>query len=276
MGASRATAHAERVGMMNSTIDLRASSRAVALTLPASPELTSRALAAWRGRMTNEHGSRRVFEALADDLDRARMIGSSECRAFAAEERRHGVLCGAVVEALGGEASFIEPALDYPDHADVAPREGVIRNVLSIACMSETIAVSLIGAERLAMPEGPLRDVLETILADEVGHARFGWKLVSETLPRMDRGARERLNAYLAVAFAHVEQHELAHISDDEGAGEAGAALGLCHGRAMRQLFYATVTDVIIPRLNALGLSADVAWARRHEARSALEELTAS
>ena len=59
-------------------------------------------------------------------------------------ERRHGVLCGAVVEALGGEARAEVPErAPFPDHGDVSPREGALRNVLSVACLSETVAVSL-------------------------------------------------------------------------------------------------------------------------------------
>src|SRR5262245_4131109 len=107
--------------------------------------------------MVNEHGSARVFEQLAAQMERAGLPADivKTCAAFAEEERTHGVLCGAVVEALGGEAlAPALPALDLPEHEDVDRREAVLRNVLSIACLSESVAVALIGAERLRMPEG--------------------------------------------------------------------------------------------------------------------------
>ena len=48
--------------------------------------------------------------------------------------------------------------------------------MLSICCLSETVAVSLIGAERIEMPDGELRELLTKIYADEVrpDHCRAG------------------------------------------------------------------------------------------------------
>jgi hypothetical protein len=216
--------------------------------------------------MVNEHGSARVFEALADALRRAGFSDEivAECAGFADEERHHGALCGAVVEALGGEA--VAPALapePIPAHGDVSPVEGVLRNLLSVSCLSETIAVSLIGAERLEMPEGALRDLLTRILADEIGHARFGWRIVSAEVPRVAPDARRRLSIYLRVAFGHLERHELAHLPASACPPPEGAKLGLCSGSEARALFYSTVEEIIVPRLEALGLEARRAWATR-------------
>jgi hypothetical protein len=151
----------------------------------------------------------------------------------------------------------------FPMHADVPPVEGVLRNVISVSCLSETVAVSLIGAERLMMPEGDLRELLTRIWSDEIGHARFGWLLVTELAPALGAQARARLDAYLAVAFAHLERHELAHIPLGVQPPPEGAALGLCSGADGRALFYATVDEVIVPRLSALGLTASRAWNER-------------
>jgi hypothetical protein len=255
---------------MEAHVDLREAARTRRPALPAMPAFQASAIATWRGRMRNEHGSARVFEALAAQLAAAGIEGQQECLRFADEERTHGVLCGAVVEALGGEASFEEPALvPVPWHEGVTAREGVVRNVLAVGCLSETVAVALIGAERLAMPEGELRELLSDILADEVGHARFGWRLVTNEAARWDDAARARMDSYLAVAFAHLEEHELAHLAAGSHPPPEAAALGLCDGGDARELFFATVEQVIIPRLAALGLGAAHAWSRRHEARMA-------
>src|SRR5262249_50941073 len=146
------------------------------------------ARATWRGRMVNEYASSRVFDGLAAQIDVAGLDAAyaARCRAFADEERAHGVLCGAVVQALGGEA--VAPDREegpFPMHPDAEPVEGVLRNVLSISCLSETVAVSLIGAERQMMPDGELRELLTRIWADEIGHARFGWLLAAALLPSM-------------------------------------------------------------------------------------------
>jgi hypothetical protein len=252
-------------------LDLRAEAQGAAAALlgplGSDAALRAPAIATWRGRMVNEHGSARVFEALAAQMEQAGFDAETvaACRGFADEERRHGVLCGAVVEALGGEARA--PALarpPFPRHEDAGDAlEAVLRNVISVSCLSETVAVALIGAEREEMPDGPLRELLTSIWSDEVGHARFGWGVVVEHAPRLGEAARARLGEYLAVAFAHLEAHELAHLPEAAGAPAGGAALGLCSGSEARALFYATVDEVVVPGLERAGLPARAAWERR-------------
>ena len=249
-------------------VDLRTSSQIHAPALPAmSPAARDAAHATWRGRMINEYNSSLVFVALARQMERAGFdVEQVEaCRGFAHEERRHGVLCGAVVEALGGEArSQLPKQSPFPEHDDVEPVEAVVRNLLSVCCMSETVAVALIGAERLEMPAGPLRELLTTIYADEVGHARFGWRIVGEVVPELDAAARRRLSQYLAAALKHLEEHELSHLPANNIVPEGGERLGLCSGADARGLLYDTIREVIIPGLQKVGLDAQRAWLSRH------------
>ena len=252
-------------------LDLREQARQHRIPVTVAPGLRAAAIQTWRGRMINEHASARVFEGLAEQLEAAGVSPErvAKCRAFADEERLHGVLCGAVVESLGGEARAAMPPLPaYPRHAAVAPLEGALRNLLSISCLSETIAVSLIGAERLEMPEGPLREVLTQIYADECGHANFGWRLVRELVAGASPALRARLGDWLVVAFAHLEVHELEHLPLGSQPPPEGAAVGLCSGSDARVLFYATVEQVIVPNLEALGLPARQAWQQRGTARA--------
>ena len=207
-----------------------------------------------------------VFASLADQIEALgcdrNMV--TRCRQFSEEEKKHGILCGAVVEALGGEAHAATPVPpEFPSHVDVAPSEGVLRNLLSICCLSETVAVALIGADRLAMPSGALRNLLTEIYADEIGHARFGWLAVATALSACDAHARTRLGHYLRVAFAHLEAHQLAHIPASSLPPAGGEALGLCDGAHARMLFYDTVREIIVPGLTKLGLDAGNAWNER-------------
>lgn len=246
-------------------LDLRAAARARQPEIGDPGSLGPAVIATWRARMVNEHGSSRVFDGIAAQLaalDRA--AEAAECRRFADEEREHGALCGAVVEAAGGEA--IAPALEVravPEHGDTTPRAAVIRNLISVSCLSETVAVALIGAERLEMPEGPLRSLLERIWADEIGHARFGWRIVAEELAALDEGERDAVARYLPVALGHLEAHELAHLPTERRWPVAGRAFGLCDGADARALFEDTVREVIVPGLEALGLPAARAWDER-------------
>ena len=258
---------------MNAVLDLREAARGRAVALPQLPELRPAAIATWRARMVNEYQSAAVFAELAAQADRLGFAATlaPQLREFEAEEREHGVLCGSVVEALGGEARVdVSAPGPVPAHVDVAPREGFLRNVLSVSCLSETVAVALIGAERLEMPAGALRELLSKIWADEVGHARFGWRVVQELLPQVDAAVRERLSLYLRVALRHLELHELAHLPLGAAPPPEGAALGLCSGRDARTLFYETVAAAILPSLDALGLGASEAWQARRSADSLL------
>ena len=247
-------------------LDVRAEARRAMVNVPEPGADRASAIATWQGRMVNETLSSEVFTQLGRQVAGAGLGAplSRACEEFSREERRHGVLCGAVVEAFGGEARAVLPeTTPFPMHDDVSPLEGVLRNVLSISCLSETVAVSLIGAERAEMPEGALRELLTGIWADEIGHSRFGWRLVERHAPDLDRAARARLGAYLRVAFRHLEQHELSHLP--VSTGEERAELGLCDGRTARALFFATVTEVIVPRLESLGLPARAAWTSRRQ-----------
>ena len=251
-------------------LDLRAEAQAHKPRLPYLPELQEMAIGTWRGRMINEHGSARVFEGLAKQLER---LGLDEAdldrvRSFAAEERKHGVLCGAVVEALGGQA--LAPALEvvpFPKHDEVSLLEGALRNLISISCLSETVAVALIGAEREEMPDGELKELLTTIYAEECGHANYGWRLLPKLLAMGDDTLVDRLSEYLLVAFEHLERHELAHLPADVVPPAEGKVLGLCNGLDARKLFYAAIEQIIVPGLCQHGLNAQWAWDNRTQLR---------
>lgn len=250
-------------------LDLREHARPHRPALAPMDELYEDVRRTWIGRMVNEHASARVFDGLAKQiraagLDEALAV---ECEGFAAEERHHGVLCGAVVEAAHGEACAEElEGEPVPMHEDASPLEGLLRNVISVCCLSETAAVALIGAERLRMDPGPLRDLLESIWADEVGHSRFGWRLLADVAPRLDDATRSRLSAYLALAFAHLEDHELSHLPTGYQPPPEGAQLGLCSGSEARVLFFQAVETVMIPGLEALGFEASRAYRLRRRA----------
>jgi hypothetical protein len=234
-------------------------------------ETRAAAIATWRARMVNEYGSAEVFEGFVAQLEGLVRLGLldeaaiARARRFATQERRHGVLCGAVVEALGGSAQA--PALphrEFPLHPDARGElEACLRNLLSICCLSETVAVALIAAEREEMPEGPLRQLLTRIWAEECGHANFGWRLLPELLAQADAETLAGLAEYLRLALAELETHELAHLPASFVKPQGGEAYGLCNGSEARMLFRATVERVILPGLEARGLPARRAWETR-------------
>ncbi|MCA9663445.1 MAG: ferritin-like domain-containing protein [Myxococcales bacterium] len=221
------------------------------------------AIATWRGRMVNEHISARVFAGLVPQMMRAEIDADHQAAVaeMISDELRHARLCAAAVLALGGAPRAELPQLTaVPEHGDATPIEAILRNVISVSCLSETVAVALIDSERLRAGPPALAELLKRILADEVQHARFGWRLLDELSPRLDAATRGRLSDYLVVAFAHLREHELAHIPARPAPSAAAESIGVCDGNEARALLFDTIEGVIIPGLCAHGLAAKAAW----------------
>ncbi|MCB9566446.1 MAG: ferritin-like domain-containing protein [Myxococcales bacterium] len=250
-------------------LDLRRQAAAERITLPAELGLgeadRQAAIATWKGRMVNEHISARIFAGLVPQLMRAEIDADHQAAVatMISDELRHARLCAAAALALGGDPVAPLPPLEpVPEHDDASPLEAVLRNVISVSCLSETVAVALIDAERLQAGPPVLAELLRSILADEVQHARFGWRLLEELEPRLDRRLRARLGEYLVVALAHLRAHELRHIPARAAPSSAAEAVGVCDGNAARELLFQTIGEVIIPGLCAHGLPARAAWER--------------
>ncbi|MBM4345845.1 MAG: ferritin-like domain-containing protein [Deltaproteobacteria bacterium] len=246
---------------MAQPLDLTADAQTLVAGIGPLPDLEPAerpaAIATWRGRMINEHVSARVFgamlgQAMAAGLSPRRQTQLAE---FACEELRHARQCAAVVLALGGQARAELPVLQrVPDHADADPLQALLRNVLSVCCLSETVAVALIRAETLQIGPPGLRAALDAILADEVGHAQFGWSLFADLHP-LSADQTGPLSAYLDTALVHLVEHELRHLPDHDGLGERLQRVGVCSGRRARLLLKDTIDQVIVPGLRRFGIA---------------------
>lgn len=219
--------------------------------------------ATWRARMVNEHVSARVYGVLLGQSMEAGLPAGrqSELLDFAQEELDHARRCAGVVASLGAEpVATVESLPEVPRHQDVDPQENFLRNLISVCCLAETVATALISAEREHLRASPLEPVLTHILGDEVGHARFGWRLLEESSLNAETNAR--LGRYLPVAFEHLERHELNHLAPTTPPASA-MRLGACDGAEAREIFYRCVEEVIVPRLEQHNLPAEQAWAER-------------
>jgi hypothetical protein len=250
------------------TLDLRAQGRGAGIELSGGADLDpadrERAIATWKLRMVNEHVSARVFAQLIPQMMRAGIDPSwqESVSIMVSDELRHGRQCAEVVHALGGEAIAELPdgLDDVPTHDDVEPMEGFLRNILSVSCLSETVAVALIRAEKNEISSPEIEAILDTILADEIQHARFGWRVLDEVSGDLSDETKSRLSDYLIGAFHHLAAHELHFLPIDPVPSDEAAAYGVCDGRDARRLFFDTVEQVIVPRLEDHGLHAKAAW----------------
>lgn len=248
-------------------LDLRDEAARAPLDLGNLDDLTAAdraaALANWRDRMVSEHASARVFAGFFDKLLRAGLPRRTldHARSAIDEELAHAVLCARVVSALGGEprAPLPQPLPSLAQHEDASAIEAVLRDAISIGACSETVAVALVGAEREQAGPPALRRVLDQILADEIGHARLGWKLLDDLLPDQDARTRRRLSAYLVATF----EHQLAFHApflDLPAATDRAVSIGAPDGPSNWRVFVSTMATVTLPGLEQRGLAARVAW----------------
>ncbi|MBA3465406.1 MAG: ferritin-like domain-containing protein [Deltaproteobacteria bacterium] len=248
-------------------LDLRAAGRATGVALSGielADEERASAIEEWRGRMVNEHVSARVFAQLIPQMMRAGIEPTVQAKVadMVAQELRHGRLCAGVVEALGGTATASQPELaDVPMHEDADPIEGVLRNVLAISCLEETVAVALLEVNRQLSGPQPIRAVVTEILRDEVNHSKLGWQLADELLPRVDLATRDRLSEYLVPAFRQLLLRHWIPDAIDLGARLAVPAIGVDDARAASRLSLDVIARVIVPGLEAHGLAAREALA---------------
>ncbi|MBK9258371.1 MAG: ferritin-like domain-containing protein [Polyangiaceae bacterium] len=220
------------------------------------------ALSHWRSRMASEYASARVFAGLVPQLMRAGLAHGHIARvsAMVGQELDHGLLCARVVAALGADPQEASPELvDIPAHEDASPVEAVLRNVISVGCCSETVAVALVSTERAQATAPALKEVLERILSDEAKHSRFGWRLVAELAPRLDAKMRERLTAYLVAAFEHQIAFHGAFLRWPAQTDRA-VAIGAADGPLNWSIFVDTMLEVVVPGLERHGLGARRAW----------------
>ena len=110
----------------------------------------------------------------------------------------------------------------------------------------------------------PLREILTMILSDEVGHARFGWKMLRDLAPAIDADLKRRLSAYLVAIF---ERDLIAMKGALAGRSASWAALtvGAPDGELAWTTFIETMTSVTVPGLERFGLKAGWAFDRARE-----------
>lgn len=260
-------------------LDLRSEARVRGrLVLPdvaLDPDERRAIVATWRGRMVSEYASARVFAALVPQAMAAGLSAreTGALAEMALEEIDHGIRCARVVVALGGEPVAPLGALPLvPTHDDACAVEGFVRNVLDVSCVAETVAVALVASEQALACCPALAEELERILADEVGHARFGWRIVETIVPTLPPTIRRRLGAYLVVAFREALARFAPFVTMLD-ASDAALSLGAPAGPGTFRVLVTTLETITVPKLEAAGIPArrafDLALAELHRGLTA-------
>lgn len=133
--------------------------------------------------------------------------------------------------------------------------------IVEIAAVGETLACALLDACAKRATDPVARAVYNTILSDEIHHARLGWYYLAWRAPQWSRRERQRV---ADCAGRMVMQSEVRFRKGrDAGTarGRAGArALGVLETKGQREVVRAVMEEQIVPGLDALGLGASHAW----------------
>lgn len=226
----------------------------------------------WRKRMVHEHESAAVFTGLVPQMMAAEapLDFKTVVTRCGLDELRHAGLCGQIVEFLGGtaEAEADLETHSLPEHPDVDRFQAALRNVVFASCLSETVSMALLTAERERVEEPFIDRVLEQLAGDESLHARLGWVYLAECIDAHPERSRDGLVDYLPVAFRGFEREMLDAMplgdAPDDLLAEA-RKLGFSESSIAREILSDTIHEVILPRLQDFGLPAADAWGQRND-----------
>ena len=147
--------------------------------------------ATWAHRHVAECAASLRYARLARELRHLKAPGELVRRAEAAsqDEARHADLCLKLAERYGwaGDAvDMSEGECTAPAHFDA--HDSLLYELVGFCCLSETLNAALLLAtlEQASVPH--IRDVVRSLLADEVKHGQLGWGMLQWSL-ECGRGA---------------------------------------------------------------------------------------
>ncbi|MDC0744066.1 ferritin-like domain-containing protein [Polyangium mundeleinium] len=209
----------------------------------------------WRHRARAELEAAARFTRLAGELAACDAVAPvvTMAREAAEDERRHAERCGALVRELGGRPFELEavPAPRGVTPGGLGPRERLLYEVVAMSCVTETLSAALLG-ELVARATEPLvRETMQSILRDEVDHARLGW---AHLAAEHERGAVDVVGPSLPAMLAGTISEELFASWAEHPAQEALSGLGALDRAERRRIFGETMSLVVFPGLRRFGV----------------------
>jgi hypothetical protein len=236
----------------------------------ARPPASARVREEWRARIAAEYGSAAITQHLVlwliqigaspDVIDAGLRIVEDE---LVHSRMSHEVY----VDAGGTEPPMIDRAtLELARRAHLPLEQDVLRVVVRVFCLGETVAVPLFSHLRAECTVASARAALDRILKDEVRHRDFGWMALDWLLTTPIAPAIPAiLDADLPAMFAELER---SYGTGNPASGEVDApaadrAWGLAAPHDYADILHRTFTRDYQPRFAARGIDATPAWAAR-------------
>jgi hypothetical protein len=240
---------------------------------PARAPASARVRQEWQARIAAEYASAAVTQHLVlwlIQLGASPEVIDAGLR-IVADELVHSRLSHEVYHEAGGtEPPLIDRAtLELVRRPHRPLEHDVLRVVVRIFCLGETVAVPLFSHLRSRCTVRSARAALDRILRDEVRHRDFGWLALDWLLTTpLGPEVPALLDAELPGMFAELEESygtgNPAH--DDAATGaitDAEREWGLAPPREYADILHRTFTRDYQPRFAARGIDATPAWAAR-------------
>lgn len=241
------------------------------LEVTSEPELSAHeraALAAmWNFRALGEQETAADYELLAQRLREERSPVSIVERVLAAatDESRHRDLCAKLAARFGHAVVGEPPKLRRIAPHDLEGRPRLAYEMTALFCVTESINATLLLRSREKTRDPETRDILHTLLADEVEHSRIGWAYLSSEVSSKSVIA-ERMPRILDATT-----HDPQFLSNPNAPppSAAAAAHGMLAQVELRAVFLEAMTDVVLPGLQLCGVDTGEAerWLERLRGR---------
>lgn len=164
---------------------------------PDMPPVTPVVLGTWSDRVQAEYATGAAASQLALWL---MQIGAAPELIVAAlrvveEEIDHAARSFEICKLAGlaRPRPIAREALGLPRMPDAPLEHDIVRGCLRVFCLGETYAVEILREMRGVCTYAPAREVIEGLLADEVGHRGFGFDLLGWMIERDDGGELAQL-----------------------------------------------------------------------------------
>ena len=169
------------------------------------------------------------------------------------EEMRHAELCQSLLKLSPTSVPLRKPessGLLGPEELSISQR--VLYTAASLSCVTETLSTALLLEMNKTAEPGLFQSVIKEILEDEIGHSKIGWALLqhfgeSQSLSWLSEYISEILHVSYNLENSVTQPKDL-------------SSWGLLNTKTVKDIFFSTTQEVIIPGLKLFGVKINDAW----------------
>jgi hypothetical protein len=208
-----------------------------------SQQLNDLLAAQWYARALSERDAHHRFLHLADRIDGTESFSalSERIREAANDELRHIDICMIQARRFGSEE-----LLPYKGFQPFFAEE--VCELVTLFCVMETINAALLVSLRDALQDQDLRNSCQSILIDEVQHARIGWAALSLSTEQERARVWEQLPRIFRAAGLHkIDREDSVVLNEPEW--------GILDRQNRVGIFQETMDSVILPGFTQFGWS---------------------